>query len=106
MTEEIIKMITDAEKQAAEIKRSANERAAKILLEAEEQASRKEKSSADVCKAYKETQMNAAKKEAEIAYENSLLESEKNAKSYCAQALDSAEVSVAEIVGRIVRGDC
>ena len=52
MTEEIIKSITDAEAQAAAIKRTASERAAQIIAQAEAQATQTERVSADVCKAY------------------------------------------------------
>ena len=106
MTEEIIKNITDAEAQAAQIKREAQERAAAIIAAATERAARLETSSAEVCKAYRESQMKTALADAEREYAQTLGVKTREAKEYCEKALQNSEVSVAEIVGRIVGGDC
>ena len=60
MTEEIIKSITEAEARAAKIKESAFAQAAEIAAKAEERAFEIEKSSEEVCRAYRETQLKAA----------------------------------------------
>lgn len=105
MTEEIIKNITDAEAQAAQIKREAQERATAILAEATERAARLERSSAEVCKAYRESQMKAAHADAEREYAETLQAKTREAKAYCENALHGSDASVGKIVGRIVGGD-
>ena len=67
MTEEIIKSITEAEARAAKIKESAFAQAAEIAAKAEERAFEIEKSSEEVCRAYRETQLKAAEADAEKA---------------------------------------
>ncbi len=106
MTEEIIKSITDAEAQAAAIKRTASERAAQIIAQAEAQATQTERVSADVCKAYVDSQTKAAQAEAEKRYNETLATESKTARAYCAKVLEGAEDCVSKIVGRIVDGDC
>lgn len=106
MSEDMIKKITDAEAQASSIKRAAYDQAARLILDAEKQASLSELSSAEVCKAYTETQIKNARAEAQQRYEISVKTEEKQAREYCANALKNAEACVNEIVGRIVGGDC
>ena len=106
MTEEMIKSITDAETQAAEIKQAAMEKSAQILAEAEERAVGVEKSCDMRLKSYRETELKNAKAAAEVQYSQTLADAEKNARVYCANVLKNAETCVSEIVGRIVRGDC
>lgn len=105
MTEEIIKSITDAEAQATEMKRIATERASKILSDAETQAERSEQSSAEVCKAYRESQIRHANSDAEAEYAAAMQKSEYDAKGYCTRAWNEAEVFIGTIVGRIISGD-
>ena len=105
MTEEIIKSITEAESRAAEIRRMAQETAVKILTEAEKNAARTEKSSAEICKAYTDTQIKTAKAEAENRYISTLENESQKAKKYCAQVLENAENVVNDIVGRVISGD-
>lgn len=106
MTEEMIRSITEAEEKATEIKRAACDKAAQILDDAERQSARMEKSSQEVCRAYRESQMKNAREEAETRYQQTLIAKEKEARAYCADVLKKADVCVSEIVGRIVRGDC
>ena len=106
MTEEIIKSITEAEEKAAESKRLAEVQAMQILAEAEESVARMKETSAQVCKAYKETQTKAALEEAELAYNNAMEAKKSEAKSYCENALANSENAVNEIVRRIIGGDC
>ena len=94
MTEEIIQSITQAEAQAAEIKKAAQEKAA-----------REEKMSEEVCKAYRETQIKNAETQAQADYDAALQSTRKQAREYCARIMDGAKPSVSKIVGRIVRGD-
>ncbi len=105
MTEEMIRSITEAEAQATEIKRLAEEKAAQISADAVLSATRTEKSSDDVCKAYRETQIKTARAEAEIRYNAALATAEKQAREYCAEILKNSDASVSEIVGRIISGD-
>lgn len=105
MTEEMIGSITVAETRATEIKNAAQEKATRILADAELQATRKEKSSAEVCKAYAETQLKAVRLEAEERYEETLKTKKAEAKAYCVQIVKNAEDAVIEIVGRILSGD-
>ena len=106
MTEEMIKKITDAETQGAEIKEKATEKAAILLAEAERQATRTMQSSAEVCRAYSETQLKNARAEAENRYAETLEAERKKARAYCAEMLKNADDIVSGIVGRIVGGDC
>lgn len=106
MTDEIIKAIAAAEEQAAQMKAAAEERAAKTLQAATENVSLKEKTSAEVCKAYRETQIKQAHADAEAAYVRAMEKAKIDAKNYCESVLQTAETAVAEIVGRITCGDC
>lgn len=106
MTEEIIKSITAAEEQAAQYKRNAVDEAACILTDAQAQATRLENSAAEVCRAYRETQMKNAVNDAEKEYASALRAKENEAKAYCEAALAGSEASVGKIVGRILGGDC
>ncbi|MBQ8322390.1 MAG: hypothetical protein IJX91_00310 [Clostridia bacterium] len=106
MTEEMLKSITEAEARASAIKNAAYEKAAALVAEAEKQAARTEQSSAEVCKAYAETQVKNARAEAERRFEISVKTEEKQAREYCAQALENAEDCIGKIVGRIVGGNC
>ncbi len=106
MREDIIKSITEAEAQATAIKQDATERASQIIAEAEDKATRILQSSAEVCRAYSETQIKNARAEAERRYQETLEVESKKAREYCAETLKDANDMVNEIVGRIVRGDC
>lgn len=105
MTEEIIKSITEAESLAAEIRRQATERAAEIVAEAQNRAVGLGKSATEVCKAYRETQIKTARADAEQAYLSAMQKTQTQAQAYCAQALDSSDVCISNIVGRISRGN-
>ena len=105
MTEEIIKSITAAEEQAAQMKRTALEKAAQILSEAQTQATRLEASAAEECKAYRETQSRNALADAEKEYEATMRAKEQQAKEYCEEALAKSGASVGNMIGRILGGD-
>ncbi|MBO4940349.1 MAG: hypothetical protein J6D30_04945 [Clostridia bacterium] len=105
MTEDIIQAIKQAEAQAAEMKNTASEQAAQMILDSEKQASMTEKTAMDVCKAYRDTQIKQAMTDAEQAYQNSLAQKEEETKAYCARILENSDAAVSKIVGRIISGD-
>ena len=76
------------------------------MAEAEKQAACMEKSAADVCKAYRESQLKAAVSDAEKEYAATITRKTAEAKEYCTRVIEKADVSIGEIVGRIVSGDC
>ena len=106
MREDVIQSITEAEAQATAIRQDATEKASQIIAEAEDKATRAVQSSAEVCRAYSETQIKNAHAEAECRYKETLDAESKKAREYCAEILKNANDIVNEIVGRIVRGDC
>ena len=105
MTEDIIKKITTAESEAADIKRAAQENAAKILADAQKNAQGIENSAAETCKTYVTEQIQKSRADAETEYLAAMQKQEKDAKAYCETALQNAETSVQEIVGRVLRGN-
>lgn len=105
MTEEIIKAVTDAEARAAKIKEEALARAAEEQAKAETRAEEIERSSAEVCKAYRETQIKAAEADAEKAYFAALARQREEAARYAESLSDKTEVPVSRIVGRITGGN-
>lgn len=105
MTEEIIKSITEAEARAAKIKESAFAQVAEIAAKAEERAFEIEKSSEEVCRAYRETQLKAAEADAEKAYLSALAQKREEAKQYADRLLENTELPVSRIVGRITGGN-
>ena len=105
MTEDIIKRIAEAEAEAAAIKAEAEARAAEISTAAEKRKTEIEKTSVEVCKAYRETQIKAAENDAEKAYAKTLEETGAAAKAYADSLKHRAEIPVSEIVGRIVGGN-
>ena len=107
MTEEMLKSITVAEEKATEIRQQANDRAAEIVASAELQATRSKQSSAEVCKAYKETQLKLVQEDAQQVYDQILAENTRKAEAYCLGVFQqNAAVNVQQIVRRIVSGDC
>ncbi|MBQ8291790.1 MAG: hypothetical protein IJX88_04720 [Clostridia bacterium] len=87
------------------MKREAEEKAAHILAEAEMQAKRMEESSAEVCKAFLDTQIKNVKVDASRFYDEQIETRKKTAREYCAKVLENAEETVSQIVGRILRGN-
>ncbi|MBE7077331.1 MAG: hypothetical protein E7377_01350 [Clostridiales bacterium] len=106
MAEEMIQLIAAAEAEAAQIKTAALEKAAAIVFDAETRAARKEQSAAEVCKAYRETQIKNAIEDAEKEYNASLTAGAQSAKTYCEEVLSGADSVIGKIVGRIISGDC
>jgi vacuolar-type H+-ATPase subunit H len=104
-TTDILQEIHAAETQAAEIKRNAAEQAARLYADAQAQAAHSEETNAEVCKAYVDTQIKAARAQAEKNYEETVNAKRKEAQAYCAKALENAETLVNDIVGRIIRGN-
>lgn len=103
--EDIIKSITEAEQQAAEIKAKAAERAAEIIAEATKKAAAIVSKSETECKIMREVQINQAVTDAQAAYDNALAESSVKAKKYADGVLKNADGAVNDIVGRILGGN-
>lgn len=106
MTEEIIKSITEAEEKAADMKTAAYARAAEIAAQAEIRAAEIARSSEEVCKAYRETQLKAAEADAQKKYLAALAEKRAEAEAYAARLLENTELPVSKIVRRVCGGDC
>lgn len=105
MTEDIIKSITQAESQASQIKKEAQEKATAIVAGATSRASEIETAGAQLCKSYRETQIKKAQENAEKEYQTSIRVKTEEAKAYCEDSLKNAEASIGKIVGRIVSGN-
>lgn len=105
MTEELIKMIVEAEEQAEEIKTQALAQASEIMAQAEADVLTIERDALLVSKKYRETEQKNALAEAEKEYAASLEKNRMQAKEYCAKVLKSAEGEIGNIVGRIIGGD-
>ncbi len=105
MKDEIVKSITQAEETAAELKRTAMERATEIVDEAVKRAEQIENTAKEVCAAYRESQIKNAQAEAERAYGEMLAQNEEDAKEYCTKVLEGADSVIGGIVGRIISGN-
>jgi vacuolar-type H+-ATPase subunit H len=105
MTEEIIQAITEAETQAAEIRRAAQAQAAAIIAEAEAHAAETEKTTREACKTYRTAQTAASNEAAQREYEETVAEKTAAARAYCADVAEGVEAVIAEIVGRITSGN-
>ena len=106
MTEEIIKSITEAEEKATDMKTAAYARAAEIAAQAEIRAAEIARSSEEVCKAYRETQLKGAEADAQKKYLAALAEKRAEAEAYAARLLENTELPVSKIVRRVCGGDC
>ena len=104
MTKDIVQAITDAEAQAAKIKEAAVKEGQRKIALAESAAAEKEKTSSELCKAYRETRLKAAENDAQKEYEQSMAKSRAHAQNYAKEVLASADVT-GEIVRRIVGGN-
>lgn len=106
MINDIVQQISEAEAIATDAKQTAEETAKQTLATAEERALQMLRSAEEVCRAYEDSQRKTAIAKAEEAFQQKLVQADKEAKAYCAQVLATAEPCVSEIVGRILRGDC
>ena len=106
MAEEIIRAIALAEKEGVAIKNVATENATQTIRQAEKRASEIEKTSTEVCKAYRETMQKKAEETAMKSYTQTLEQARLDAKEYCRKILSGADASVAKIIGRMTSGDC
>ena len=105
MTEDIIKKITEAEEEAANIKASATQVAADKIANAELRAAEVMKTSDEVCKAYRETALKNAEISAQKEYDEAIKKAETDARNYCAEILLKSDTAAAVIVGRIIGGN-
>ena len=103
--EDIIKSITEAEQQAAEIRLKAGERAAEIIAAASARAAEIAQRTEAECKIMREVQINRAVEDAQSAYDKAVAESATAARKYAGAVLKSADGAVNEILGRITGGD-
>ncbi len=106
MTEEVIKLIADAEKEGLAMKNVASENASQTIRQAEKRAAEIEKTSAEVCKAYRETMQKNAEDTATKTYNQTLEQARLDAREYCRKILSGTDATVGKIVGRITSGDC
>ena len=77
-----------------------------IAAQAETRAAEIAKSSEEVCKAYRETQLKAAEADAQKKYLAALAEKRAEAEAYAARLLENTELPVSKIVRRVCGGDC
>ena len=105
MKTELIETITDAERQAAQEKERAAAQADLLVKEAEDRAKNTLSASADVCKAYSETQLRLAASQCEKRYAEELKKARAEAEETAKEALKNAEISVSGIIKRIVDGE-
>lgn len=103
--EDIIKSITEAESQAAEIKAQAAERAAEIIAEASKRAADITARCETECKIMREVQINQAAADAQTAYDKALSESSAKAKKYADDVLKNSDGVINDIVGRVLGGN-
>ena len=89
-----------------EEKKNASFAASKIVEEAEKECANLEKSTAEVCKAYRISQRKAAEESAIKTYQETLEKQEEAARKMGERILANSEVLVSDVVGRIIRGDC
>lgn len=102
---EILQAVTEAEAQAAEIKRAAQEERERILADARARAASEENALAENLKTLRERTLENARTEADEAYAQSLAQTKQEAETYCEKILrERGELAVTNIVGRIVRG--
>ena len=105
MKTELIATITDAERQAAQEKERAAAQADRLVKDAESKAKNALSASADVCKAFFETQIRLATAQSEKRYAEELKQAGEAAEARSREALKNADVSVSGIVQRVVYGE-
>ena len=106
MTEEVIIAIAEAEQEGVEMKATATANATQTIRQAEQRAAEIEKTSGEVCKAYRETMQKNAEETATKSYLQTLEQARAEASEYCRKILSGTEATVGKIVGRITSGDC
>lgn len=105
MNAQIIEAIKTAEKQAAYEKESAVAQSELLQREAEVRAKNTLSASAEVCKAYAETQMKLVNAQSEKRYDEEIEKAKKLAAEQVKNAADGSEISVSKIVRRILSGE-
>ena len=103
MEENIIGLITSAERDAAARKSRAQDEAAEIITDAEKRAVEIAKNSEETCKAYREKMLKAAQKYAQASYDRTIEKSRAYAKQYADDCLNRAEPFVNEILERVTK---
>ena len=103
MENDIINMIAEAEREAAEQKSQAAERAAEIVAAAEKRAAEISKSSEEEIRILGAEMLLAAENRATAEYERALAESRESAAAYAGEILAHADAHVFDIVGRLTK---
>lgn len=103
MEENIVSLVAEAERQAAEIKAKAEERAQEISAQAEKSALAARRESEEACAALRREGLERAEREAEEMYKARISEGRAAAKKYTDGLTKHTDVYVTEIVGRIVK---
>lgn len=104
--EVILKSIKDAEERAAEIKAAALSECAAVLAGAEKRAAEILKTSEERLKLYKEQSLVKAEEKAETDYKNEIAKKTAEAKAYADKIIKNTGKEVGDIVGRILSGNC
>jgi len=102
--DELIKSITEAEAEAAEIKARAQETASGIVAQAEIKCSAILKASEEECKKLRERTLKKAEADALSEYEKTLAAKKEEVEAYTAGITENTDGFVKEIVGRISGG--
>lgn len=100
----LIQTITDAEKEATEQKAQAAAKAELLAVQAEEKARTTRAASAEVCKAYTDTQLRLAVSRGEKFYADEIAKAHEDAARTVDKAKANEEIPVSGIVSRIVSG--
>ena len=103
MTNELVQSITAAEEKAAQIKEEAMRLAQEKIAKADAQAAETLKTSASLCKGYRETQLKAAEADAQAAYDAAMGKQREEAQKYAEKLLANTDLA-SEIVGRVLSG--
>lgn len=103
--EEILKSIKEAEHKAAEIKAEAQDGCAVIAADAEKEAAEILKTSEQRLKLFKEESLSNAAKNAQKDYEDKIKQAKADAEAYADGVIKNTDKEVNEIVGRILSGN-
>lgn len=103
--EVILKSIKDAELKSAEIKAEAQNECAVIAADAEKKAAEILKTSEERLKLFKEQSLANAVKNAQDDYENKIKQAKADAKAYADGVIKNTGKEVNDIVGRVLSGN-
>lgn len=101
MENNVLELINQAEERAAEIKAKAQEEGAETVAAAEKEAAEIARASEADLRKFRDGEIKSAENRAEAEYEKRIAESRADARGYADRLLESADIFVGEIVGRI-----